>query len=680
MRMAFLVRSKRQGAGVIYTGPTVVSGTLSGVVSNALAAASLVGDQGNGAPYTFSSSDLPAWLTLNANGSMSGTPTGAGTATFHVTCTDRNGIIGAPVAVSITVSSAPTATTPTLGATQGTPMTPVVMVGSGGTGGAYTFTSSDMPAGLTISAGGSISGNPSVSGGVTFHVTVTDVHGYTGTVVYSGSIAAASGISATIPTISNAFIWAPVPQVSMSTPVGGAGAPYTYTSSDLPAGLALSSAGAFNGVPSVSGTSTFHVTVTDHVGGTGVVAGSITISSSVDNLPIPDLTGKVTVYAEVDLSGVTDLAGLVAAGYNTGNPVSGAADDRRNQRDAGLLGSNRVFTDGPGGAHGARTLFNQGVTTLNGAINAVQTTFAVHDTTGIRDPAIWGAGASPPYGGFDNHQEPQIVIDSEGMTITAISAPSGPGTVTVVRGTLIHDSGLNNPAATHVDNSAISIFPQESHNYGFGWSDTQCGPKTFYTHWFERCTHVNYPTETIDMDHAHRAVGGKGAMHFPGGPLGRSQFFYGGVPLSRYGMPIFVEGDGGTGIQYYGDGTGGGSAAQCIGPWPYELEGSFAECFTAERNNTTNGSNDGFAYMWKRPVGGTWALIIAVSPIHIGRVVPGAMNVGSDPPPKWSYATDLSHLTYGASNFTTMKWWDARAIGQSRVYLDFCKFSAYRDP
>jgi len=50
---------------------------------------------------------------------------------------------------------------------------------------------------------------------------------------------------------------------------GGAGGPYTFTATGLPAGLSISSAGVISGTATVSGTFNYTVTVTDSAGNTG---------------------------------------------------------------------------------------------------------------------------------------------------------------------------------------------------------------------------------------------------------------------------------------------------------------------------------------------------------------------------------------------------------------------------
>ncbi|WP_165070285.1 beta strand repeat-containing protein [Paludisphaera rhizosphaerae] len=51
----------------------------------------LVGSGGSGSGYTFGSTDLPAWVTLGANGVLTGTPPATGSFTFHIQVTDGNG-------------------------------------------------------------------------------------------------------------------------------------------------------------------------------------------------------------------------------------------------------------------------------------------------------------------------------------------------------------------------------------------------------------------------------------------------------------------------------------------------------------------------------------------------------------------------------------------------------------
>ena len=135
--------------------------------------ASLVASGAEG--ITFAATNLPAGLTLNANGSISGTPTAAGTYLVKVTAS-ADDAIAAEAAVVIVVAPADPVVLPVISFTD-------VLLSAGEVGEAFsasltasgaegiTFTATGLPAGLTLNADGTISGTPTAAG--TFLVTVT---------------------------------------------------------------------------------------------------------------------------------------------------------------------------------------------------------------------------------------------------------------------------------------------------------------------------------------------------------------------------------------------------------------------------------------------------------------------------------------------------------------------------
>ena len=91
-----------------------------GVVGTALPAVQLTATGGT-SPYQFQSANLPPGLTLASNGTLSGTPTAAGTFSFTVFVVDNNGAlasgtekmtVGLPAAPSVTISGLPPSTAP----------------------------------------------------------------------------------------------------------------------------------------------------------------------------------------------------------------------------------------------------------------------------------------------------------------------------------------------------------------------------------------------------------------------------------------------------------------------------------------------------------------------------------------------------------------------------------------
>ena len=119
---------------------------------------------GSGAGYSFTSVDLPSWLTLSSSGVLYGTPTSStgSPLPFTVTVTDSNNATGSR-AYSLTVDPALTISPGTLGvATVGDKFSTQLMA-AGGSGAAYVFSGLDLPSWLTLSSGGLLTGTPPAS-------------------------------------------------------------------------------------------------------------------------------------------------------------------------------------------------------------------------------------------------------------------------------------------------------------------------------------------------------------------------------------------------------------------------------------------------------------------------------------------------------------------------------------
>ena len=139
--------------------PSATCAVINAVQGVPITPVAVTGSGGAGGPYTFSATGLPAGLSMASDGTISGTPTSSGTFSYTVTVKDSAGNLGI-VHCSVTVNPPVSATCVTVVAVQGVAITPVTMVGSGGTGGPYTFSATGLPAGLTMSTTGTISGTP----------------------------------------------------------------------------------------------------------------------------------------------------------------------------------------------------------------------------------------------------------------------------------------------------------------------------------------------------------------------------------------------------------------------------------------------------------------------------------------------------------------------------------------
>ncbi len=249
---------------------------------------------GGTSPYNWSlvSGALPAGLRLVASsGVISGVPAVSGTFSFTVSVSDSsNPVQTQTAAVSITIASAPVATSPlavtsgTLAAgASGTAYTATLAATGGTSPYTWTLASGTLPAGLTLSTGGVISGTPTASGTSSFTVRVTD----------SGSPAQTASISLTLTVAPPALSITSSTLVTGTTNTAytatltatGGAAPYTYSwsvsSGKLPAGLTLSaSTGVISGTPTADGAFNFTVTVTDS--SSPAQTASATVSVTVD--------------------------------------------------------------------------------------------------------------------------------------------------------------------------------------------------------------------------------------------------------------------------------------------------------------------------------------------------------------------------------------------------------------
>jgi large repetitive protein len=202
MRGAQILRHASTGTGP-YTGSTSYtltadSPTISVAPTSVVAAtvgttySQMITASGGTVPYGYAvtSGSLPAGLTLNSNGALSGTATAGGTFNFTITATDSSTGIG-PYTGSrayTLVLSAPTITVSPATLPDGTYNSDYsqTVTASGGTT-AYTFavTSGSLPPGLSLSSTGVLSGMPSAAGNYNFSITATDSS--TGTGPYASS-------------------------------------------------------------------------------------------------------------------------------------------------------------------------------------------------------------------------------------------------------------------------------------------------------------------------------------------------------------------------------------------------------------------------------------------------------------------------------------------------------------
>ena len=245
-----------------------------------------------GVPTTFalSAGSLPTGLVLNADGTITGTPTTPGVYAFTVTAT--NGTRTATSSPTYTVENAAALTlayaTPRVFPAGGAIAAQAATVGQETPGVTTTFavTTGSLPAGLTLGANGAITGTPTVPGVYPFTVTATNgTRTAAASVSYTVETAGALTLAYATPRFfpANSAIAAQAATVGQGTP--GVTSTFAVTTGALPPGLALGTSGTITGTPTTPGVYAFTVTATN-----GTRTATASVSYTVENAATLGLT------------------------------------------------------------------------------------------------------------------------------------------------------------------------------------------------------------------------------------------------------------------------------------------------------------------------------------------------------------------------------------------------------
>jgi hypothetical protein len=217
--------------------------------------------------WAVTSGTLPAGLSMNTSGSVSGTPTTVAAYSFTVTATNSVGTDVQAYTGSVNAAlTPPTITTTTLsGMTQGVAFSQT-LAATGDTPLSWAVTAGSLPTGLTLnSSTGAIAGTPSGSGSYSFTVSATNSAG-TDPQAYSGTIAAGAA-PPDITTTSLGTVTATVAYTRTLTATGATPITWAVTTGSLPAGLSLNgTTGVISGTPTTTGAYSFTITATNSTG------------------------------------------------------------------------------------------------------------------------------------------------------------------------------------------------------------------------------------------------------------------------------------------------------------------------------------------------------------------------------------------------------------------------------
>jgi hypothetical protein len=266
---------------------------------------------GYGVKWTLLSGALPEGLTLNADGTVSGTPSATGTATFQVRATykTKNGdnqfeIFVGKIEVALAAGNPPQAIAGQFYSYDLKPLLAVTGDSSyKGAGVTWTVVSSSLPAGLALRADGTISGTPTQGGGgtITARASYRNASGEQTyelmTLAINVTLASAAPPQAIVGQ-AYSYDLKSLLTVTGDNAYNGSGVTWTALSDNLPAGLSLRADGTIAGTPSAAGN------------------GFLTVRASYRNVNDEQAYEVVTLAINVALAAATPPQAIVGQAYS----------------------------------------------------------------------------------------------------------------------------------------------------------------------------------------------------------------------------------------------------------------------------------------------------------------------------------------------------------------------------
>ncbi len=273
------------------TSPSITSSPSLGEIAFGANVAGTLTATGGKTPYTWSSTGLPAGVTLNAvSGALTGSPSQPGNYSFTAQVSDsQTPPATASLSISLQVLGFTTPAGLPAGATTATYSQ--TFSAAGGTP-PYTFSSPNLPAGLAFT-GATVSGTPKTVGSYSITVGVLDATGFSTSSAFRLVV---TGPATTLNVSGGALTSGQAGALSFAGfDRFGRGAPYTWAviGGALPAGLSLNKAsGVISGVPQTAGPSLFTAQATDRSSASASAVFTIAITPGPPSISGPSISQR----------------------------------------------------------------------------------------------------------------------------------------------------------------------------------------------------------------------------------------------------------------------------------------------------------------------------------------------------------------------------------------------------
>lgn len=407
------------------------SGSIGVVTEDKIISLSVSATDPEGTSISYSSSNLPEWLSINSStGALTGTsPLLTSDTTYSFTVSASDGVNTSSRNFSVTVNANPpiwTTSSPLTAFTKNTPYSITLeAIDNSNVTPTFSIASGSLPAGLSLSSFGVISGTPVSSVGSTLTIRATD-NNYG----YADRVFSIPNISPTWIT-SSGNLSAFSKNISYSTTLSATDdgtVAYSIVSGSLPTGLSLnSSTGVILGTPSGSTSQTFTIRATDDSGNTADREFTIPNTG-----PVWSTSGTLSAYgpsssysvqlSATDDSGVAPTYSLASGSLPSGLSLSSSGLISGSSYSGNFSGNVNIVVSATD-ENGLST--NSGTLTIPTSFLSVGSTFTINPTHGTTQSPPTLAEAQ---NGLPGWASSNISISNNSILLTNL--PTGTYTVT----------------------------------------------------------------------------------------------------------------------------------------------------------------------------------------------------------------------------------------------------------